>query len=115
MCSYGGGEDGPALQSFTTRKARKTYVCDACAGLIRPGEKYITQVVIGYRGERPQTHRCCIPCDTITYAFMQEHESGPFASDLRGALEDCLAEEPETAPTWRPMLDAMDSRRKGAA
>lgn len=112
MCSYGGSEDGPAMQSFSTRKARKAYACDACGGLIRPGEKYITQVVIGYRGERPQTHRCCIPCDETIDSFMERHESGPFASYLRGALEDCISEEPESALTWRPMLDAMDVRRK---
>src|SRR3954469_21289985 len=114
MCSIG-DSDGPAFFSRTVRKARKRHVCDACDGVISPGEKYVVEAFVAERGDKAESQKCCLACDEIIDQFMAVHDSGPFPSYARSALKHCIDEEPESATRWQPMLDAMDARRKAAA
>lgn len=113
MCDIDGG-DGPDFYARSTVKARKRHACDSCGGPIAPGEKYAREVVIGERGAKPEAFKVCVPCDAISDAFMHAHDSGPLAPYLRSALKRCIDEEPETAPEWQPMLDAMALRKAAA-
>jgi hypothetical protein len=115
MCDVGWDSDGPAFYSRTARRARKQHVCDACAGKIQPGEKYVVEAFAAERGDKAESQKCCMACEAIRDAFMEVHDSGPFASYTRSALRHCIEEEPASAETWQPMLDAMDARRKAAA
>ena len=57
------------FQSRVQRKGRKTYTCDVCGGVIRPGSEYI--VASGFSGRYWQERRH-IHCDALLYAYERD-------------------------------------------
>lgn len=109
MCEIYSDGDSADLWQVKTKTARKTYACDCCLGLIKPGEKYVTYKSL-YDGEWYQ-ERGCIPCDKAQDEFSAAHdEMAWFPQAFREALTDCISEEDDGSGKWAPMLAAIEAR-----
>jgi hypothetical protein len=116
MCELYGDSDGPAFYERTARCARKAHICDSCDGRIAAGERYFVESFVAERGGKAESQKCCSACDADRDTFSEAHddEFNPLPTYFREALWHCIAEEPESAARWQPMLDAMAGRKAAA-
>jgi hypothetical protein len=111
MCDLS-GESTSSYWRTEERPARKPRRCDCCGALIAKGERYFNTFALS--DGSVCNENACAACNAAIEEFGQAHRFFPFPGSLVPYLEECILGD-EAGERWRPMLDAIESRRKAAA
>lgn len=108
------GEECQVWQETVIKKARKEHKCNACRGVINPGDSYLKHFSV-YDGY-VTSNKACKDCHELSTEFLNDHgvTYPPYA--LRSNIQECFWEEkrhgsPEIAAKWEKALHEMDERR----
>jgi hypothetical protein len=111
MCEIGDDDGYASVWSEKQRRARKQHRCTSCGGSIRPGDLYLNHFSI-FEGDATSA-RLCAACDGSRDEFSHAHEGTLLHPEtLLDSLVECVEQEPEMAPKWQPMIDAIRQRRE---
>lgn len=108
MCDVGFDDDYQGAWSEREVTARKAHRCDSCDAAILAGERYLRHFS-AYDGS-VVSEKLCAACDKDRDLFGDAHDGYPIPSYFQEMLQECIAEEPESAAKWGPMLAALKAR-----
>jgi hypothetical protein len=100
-------------------RARKTYECESCYGLIAPGVEYIRHFSISADGDI-SVEKMCVPCDTAMTEFANhDGHMSTSPSYFPELVRECIDYYDEESRAWIPMYEAIVARgtegnRRGA-
>ena len=128
MCEIDWDSDsGMRFWNDDRRTARKAYRCDACAGTIEPGQKYVRHSSMSGDCDAPTDEKLCAPCDALMVEFgsVEGHPPRTTPGSLDAYIGECIDNDDEQTydeakdefvpgpkvVRWRAMLDEMKERR----
>ena len=109
MCDVDGWDRAEMWSNVVVKSARKEHDCSSCHATIMPGSSYVRHFSVS-SDSGVCSEKVCLACVSASEEFMEEHKMAPVPSYLHDALVECVLEEPETAPRWQPIIDAMRER-----